>query len=113
MRLRTQPWFMTAVTLGVLTLAPGCHRYLAATPTLLQRPDAQTLFAALPADSQSAETAVLYATDRAVVGSDSQPSYGYGRSAKLAFGVASVRLNPQPSWQELIQDSTRSKRSQE
>jgi pimeloyl-ACP methyl ester carboxylesterase len=43
-------------------------------------------------------------------GSGVCPTYGYGRSRRLAFGVASVAFDSRPSWKELIADSTRQQR---
>ena len=58
--------------------------------------------------------AVLYATDRAIIQhSVKQPDYGHGRATKLAFGVANVEMSPQPSWKELILESTQAKRGRD
>src|ERR1019366_4564157 len=63
---------------------------------------------------QTPEAAVLYATDRATVEPTGKaPTYGYGRANRLAFGVANVSLNPQPTWKELIEQSTQAKRGRE
>jgi esterase/lipase superfamily enzyme len=104
----------TWLILLLLSSTSGCHRYLVATPNLLQHTDAQQVYAACPPDCRTPEAAVLYATDRAVVvPSGPQPAYGYGRANSLAFGVANVSLNPNPSWQELTQESTNPNRRRE
>jgi esterase/lipase superfamily enzyme len=101
----------TIIGVGLLLCASGCHRYLVATPNVLKQEDAQRFYADCPADCQTADASVLYATDRAIVQhSKIHPTYGYGRANSLAFGVAHVHLNPSPTWKELIADSTRSKR---
>lgn len=97
---------------GIISLAlSGCHRYLVETPTLLRHPDARRLYAACPVECQSAEARVLYATDRAREGTPLR--YGFNRSPSLAFGVAEVRLKPDPSWGELIEESTTEKRARD
>jgi esterase/lipase superfamily enzyme len=98
----------------LLLASAGCQRYLVATPNLLQHQDPQQVYAACPADCQTPEAAVLYATDRAIVEQSGRPpTYGHGRAASLAFGVAHVSLNPHPSWTELTQESTTAKRGRE
>lgn len=94
----------------IFTSAPGCHRYLAATPNVLRDRNAHAVFSECALDCKTPEAPVLFATDRAV---DSDRNYGYGRSTTLAFGVAGVRLGPHSNWKELIQDSTRANRSRE
>jgi esterase/lipase superfamily enzyme len=92
----------------------GCHRYLVETPNLLRRQDPMRIYAACPAECQTAEAAVLYGTDRAVDNANKErPSYGHGRANSLAFGVANVSLSPNPSWNELIKESTTVKRGRE
>jgi esterase/lipase superfamily enzyme len=98
----------------LLTATSGCAPHLVATPNLLQHQDPQQVYADCPADWQSSEAAVLYATDRAIVDPGAkQPSFGAGRAPSLTFGVADVSLSPQSSWKELTQDSTTAKRSHE
>jgi esterase/lipase superfamily enzyme len=112
-RRQPKPWLL-CVAFSVLLFASGCHRNLVATPNILQQQDPQQIFAACPANCQTPEAAVLYATDRAIVeNSKTYPTYGYGRASSLAFGVANVSLNPHPSWNQLIQESTSAKRGQE
>jgi esterase/lipase superfamily enzyme len=102
------------IGVGLLLPASGCHRYLVQTPNLLQNQDPHQVYAACPESSRTAEAAVLYATDRAIVEhSKINPTYGHGRANSLAFGVAAVSLQPHPSWKELIQESTQVKRGRE
>jgi esterase/lipase superfamily enzyme len=91
-------------------LSTGCYRYLVETPNLLRQQDAKLFYADCPTQCQSADAPVMYATDRAIDQSTGQPQYGYGRSGQLAFGVATVRLNPAPTWKELVADSTQANR---
>ncbi len=98
----------------LLLTTNGCHRYLVATPNLLHGQDARAVFAKVSKEGQVPDAAVVYATDRADDGeSKDRPTYGYRRSTALAFGVAQVRLNPSPSWEELIEASTRPTRARE
>jgi hypothetical protein len=101
----------TLLWIVVLLTSSGCGRYLVDTPVLLQRLDPQEVYANCPRDCQTADAAILYATDRSVDEVDGKPSkYGYGRSTRLAFGEANVSLDPEPTWLELVKDSTRAKR---
>jgi esterase/lipase superfamily enzyme len=97
---------------AVVALAPaGCQgRNLVATPNLLLHEDPQQVFAACPAVCQAPDMEVIYGTDRDAVQAIQGPSYGYGRARRLAFGVATVTLDPEPTWKDLIADSTRADR---
>lgn len=105
--------FSRWILLLVLCL-PGCHRYLVATPNLYHDQDARKVYGDCAKDCLAPDVPVLYATDRADDGeSKDRPTYGYKRSTSLAFGIAQVRLNPNPSWEELIEASTKPKRARE
>jgi esterase/lipase superfamily enzyme len=83
-----------------------------ATPNLLHARDPAGVFESCPADCQTADAPVIYATDRAnLAGAGEAPNYGHGRANCLVFGTATVRLNPNPTWTELIRESTSAKRS--
>ena len=119
---RSRKNWLIWLSVGLMS-ASGCNRYLVTTPTLLYQQDPQKYFAACPTECQTPAASVIYATDRVVTGRTEQyPIYGSGRANSLAFGVASVSLNPHPAyaglnpppaWQTLIQDSTRPNRQQE
>ena len=110
---RTNLWLLWLIP-SLLLISSGCHRYLVATPNLLQHQDPQHVYEACASDCRTTEAAVLYATDRTKTENrDKTPTYGHGRASTLAFGVASVSLNPLPSWTELIEDSTNAKRSRQ
>ncbi len=99
----------------ILAAGPGCAacagcaggRQLVATPNVLVGKDPEQVFAACPGAYQGADLEVLYATDRKP---DGLGGYGYDRSRKLAFGVATVALKPEPVWKQLAFDSTRRER---
>ncbi len=105
---------LLGIALALLWPAAGCHQYLVETPHLLRQQDPSQVYASCPPNCQTPTAAILYATDRAVdSGDDKNPVYGYGRANLLAFGVANVSLNPHPTWNELIDDSTKGKRSKD
>lgn len=94
-------------------LSAGCGgRQLIAAPNLLRRADPEAFYAACPAVHRAAAMEVLYATDRAVEETGGGPAYGYGRAKRIAFGSATVSLEPYPSWKELIDDSAAPERKQ-
>lgn len=88
-------------------LTAGCQqRHLVATPNLMLHRDCRQVFENCAADCRSPDMDVIYATDRAIEHETSSgPRYGYQRTRWLAYGTARVSLNPQPTWQELREDS--------
>jgi esterase/lipase superfamily enzyme len=91
--------------------AAGCQGpVLVATPNVLIKQDPDHVFGACAAACQGPDMDVLYATDRDAADTPQGMSYGYGRARRLAFGVATVKLDPNPTWKELIADSTRQER---
>jgi esterase/lipase superfamily enzyme len=101
------------LVLSLLLTAHGCHNYLVPTPTLLQQQDPRQVYASCPPSYQTPEASVLYATDRVSTGSYQNPGYGHERARNLVYGVASVKLDPSPTWMELIEASTSAKRNRE
>jgi esterase/lipase superfamily enzyme len=100
--------------LATVLVAPGCGRYLVATPNLLVKQDPDKIYALCPGGCRTSEASVLYATDRSNEADEgAAPNYGHRRAKRLAFGVAGVRLKPEPSWRELTEDSTAVKRARD
>lgn len=99
----------------LLLTAPGCGgRYLVGTPNLLVKQDPEQIYALCPGGCRMAEAPLIFATDRADEADEgSVPNYGHKRAKSLTFGTAAVKLNPNPSWRELIHDSTAAKRSRD
>jgi len=99
------------MVLGVFLLvaAVGCGggRSLVATPYLLANSDPNAAFACCPQRCQDPAMEVIYVTDREPIAGAKTQQYGYGRSKRVAFGTAQVQLDPMPTWQELVRDSTR------
>jgi esterase/lipase superfamily enzyme len=91
---------------GLIVLAAiGCESptTLPVTPNVLRDGSGSQLLAKLSPEQQTPDMSVVYVTDRApFVGPTSQPSYGIKRSPSLAFGLATVSLDPSPTWEELV-----------
>lgn len=86
----------------------GCGRTLVTTPNVLVNRDPLQIFGECNCDNQSPDMEVLFATDRAVTRIDQRgPGYGYGRAQWLAYGTATISLNPRPTLKQLLADSTR------
>jgi esterase/lipase superfamily enzyme len=61
------------------------------------------IFADVPPTLRSSTVDVLYATDRAPEGDPAQePKYGFRRSLSLAFGMTTVRIGEDMSWDDLV-----------
>jgi esterase/lipase superfamily enzyme len=107
-------YWLVGLVLALGLPGAGCQRNLVETPHLLRGRNPASVFEFCPADCQQADVPVLYATDRANEAPPGQPpTYGPRRGGALAFGVVNVSLKPNPSWQELIQDSTQPTRSRD
>jgi esterase/lipase superfamily enzyme len=88
------------VLLCVLASASGCHRYLAATPNVLQQNPSNAA-----KDDGAPPVTVLYATDRASADPHAKlPAFGIARSTELVFGSAEVKLNAVTSWTQLVNE---------
>jgi len=93
--------------LGVLPLT-GCEgpAKLPVTPNVLRDGSGSQMLAQLPPEQRTIDMPVVYVTDRApVAGPSSRPSYGVQRSPSLAYGLATVSLDPAPTWEELVSAS--------
>lgn len=93
--------------LALAAVGCGGGRTLVATPYILANQDPNVAFARCPQRCQDPAMDVIYVTDREQVPNSKRLEYGYGRSKRVAFGVASVQLDPNPTWHELVRDSTR------
>jgi esterase/lipase superfamily enzyme len=61
---------------------------------------------AVPAAARRADSEILYATDRERGADDEAgPTYGYGRSRALAYGVARADFDPPATWDEFVEAS--------
>jgi esterase/lipase superfamily enzyme len=86
--------------LGMFWL-PACGQYLMPTPNLYRQ--IQDPFNQVPAIRRGPDIPILFATDRAVNGSDRRgPVYGVERSSSLAFGQVTVQMGPDQPWNDLV-----------
>jgi esterase/lipase superfamily enzyme len=91
--------FVAVILLG------GCGgpMKLSVTPNVLRDGSGSRMLEAVAPEHRRAEMQVLYATDRAPMGdSAAGPRYGVQRSPSMAFGEATVALDPAPTWDELV-----------
>lgn len=85
----------------------GCARELVDTPHVMVGEAGRRVYAMTPERLRTPEIPILYVTDRAVrETSERGPEYGHGRASDLSYGVATVSLNPGPTWDELVEAST-------
>jgi esterase/lipase superfamily enzyme len=105
---------LTVLLMLPVLLAAACSEKLIATPYVMRNESARTTYAALDPTLRTPEMQVLYVTDRTPTPNDKPgPRYGHGRSDVVAYGVATVELDPRPSWEELVDLSTRGDRDRE
>lgn len=100
------------VTAAILVMS-GCQSLgLMATPNLYQNPDAVP-FDAVPAALRTPTVDVVYGTDRSPE-SDTETVVGYnsGRAPMLAYGVGTVSLGEDLTWDKLVEVSTGTWRKQ-
>ena len=98
----------------LLPLIAGCAggEYLMPTPNLYAQ-GLRDPFTDVPPHLRNNKVEVLYLTDRAET-KQSTPAkrrYGSGRSRSVAFGVATMRIGDNVSWDELVKASTTRKRA--
>lgn len=94
---------LAVLLLPLLTAACSSMETLPPTPHLLRDGSGSAKLAALAEPLRKPEMEILYVTDRSEVGrSDRGPEYSFGRATALAFGSATVALQPTPTWEELV-----------
>ena len=95
-----------AATLLCLGLCVACAPKFMPAPNLYAKAR-QPLFEDLAPELASTQLEVFYVTDRAREDDGSEvPRYGYERSASVGYGLASVVIGGDLSWQELVAYST-------
>ncbi len=100
--------------LVMLVASGGCQerRTLATTPNILLSGNGSFMFSQVPPELRTPDMPILYVTDRAVTKmTDTGPRFGHQRSRTISFGVATVSVTPQPTWDQLVADSLTDKRS--
>ncbi len=96
-----------------LFLLVGCYtgRSFVVAPNVFHHTNPELVFGNVPPDFQKSEMEVLYVTDRVATIEKEGLKYGPGRAKRVAFGTAIVRLDPMPTWRELVEDSVRPDRA--
>lgn len=110
--LRSSNRIVIGMVLAFATVGCVGGRSLVATPYLLANSDPKAAFACCPPRQQDPMMEVIYVTDREPIVGSKTLQYGYGRSKRVAFGTAQVQLDPMPTWDQLVKDSTRLDRRQ-
>lgn len=106
---------------SVLVLAAlGCRHEtrLVDTPRVMAGERGRQVFDALPEHLRTTDIPVVYFTDRldrSLDGDDpgAMPDYGFDRSQDISFGIARIGLLPEPTWEQLVEDSTSKDRPRE
>ena len=104
----TAPLSRVLVLAFVVLSLIGCEgpAILPVTPNVLRDGSGSKVLAQLPQDQHVADMPIIYFTDRnRIVGKGSAVRYGTHRSVFMSFGIATVSLNPTPTWDELVQAS--------
>lgn len=104
---------VAALWLALLPVG-GCatRTYLIATPTVCASPDARARYEALPESLHHTAMQILYAVDRAAEEpTDVGLRYSATRSGYLAFGLATVEIEPALTWEQLVSESTGGRRA--
>lgn len=108
-RTRATSLLATAFAMAlVLAALLGCEgpAKLPLTPNVLRDGSGSNALANLPQDQHVADMSIIYFTDRnRIAEKDSSIQYGSKRSVFMSFGLATVSLNPTPTWNELVQAS--------
>jgi esterase/lipase superfamily enzyme len=96
---------LLVVMLASIVPLAGCEgpTKLPVTPNVLRDGSGSQALAQLPPEERSVDIPVVYVTDRAAVSGPAK--YGVGRSHSLAYGMATVGLDPMPGWDELVRAS--------
>jgi len=104
-----------AIVALILVSLAGCQerRTLATTPNIYLDGRGKDVFDAVPESLRTSDIEILYVTDRSIEKETKiGPKYGYKRDRDMTYGTATVSLTPQPTWEQLVKDSTASPRSQ-
>ncbi len=93
----------------VLITLTACQRAMAPTPTIVtMHPNP---YANVAPERRTTTVDMLYMTDRAFEPTKKRPMwYGYHRSPQLSFGVAQVHFGKDLTWDELVAETSTSKR---
>jgi esterase/lipase superfamily enzyme len=109
---RSMPFMVFSITLALL-LVSGCQTQLMPTPNLYLSDSAcKNTFSKVPPDFQKNTVDILYVTDRKPsVSKQGKIEYGYGRSPSIAYGSCVVEMGKNASWETLVENSCKHRRS--
>ncbi len=94
--------------------AYGCTEHMVPTPYVMYGDQGRAVFDQVPEALRTTDVKVFYVTDRAAERtSERGVEYGYGRAMGFAYGIATVRLGADVTWDELVADSTSAARIHE
>lgn len=101
--------------LAFLLAGVGCRHdaQLVRTPHVMAGQAGRDVYDTVPSWLRTPEIPIVFFTDRLDENLDApaderggMPRFGSRRSASTSFGVATVTMDPQPTWEELVDDST-------
>ncbi len=105
---------------SLIVVGAGCRHEtrLVDTPRIMVGERGQRAFETVPERLRTPDIPVVYFTDRrdrSLDGDDptAMPDYGSERSQNISFGVARIGLLPEPTWAQLVEDSTTDDRPRE
>lgn len=93
---------LAACTLAALAALGGCTEHLITTPYVMQTPAARQTFDSLDPALKTPGMEVVYVTDRVPSKGEgtSRVHYGYGRDLRVHYGLATVGVDPELTWEE-------------
>ncbi len=112
-RIRNYPVLVLVTLLFLILAVCGCHTQLMPTPNLyVSTPVGENPFADVPLEFRSNTVDVLYVTDRKpLVSKQGKLEYGSGRSPSMAYGSCVVEIGKNLSWETLVENSQKRRRS--
>lgn len=101
------------VIIALMLIQYGCQTQLMPTPNLyLSDSDCKNTFSEVPPEFQRNTVDVLYVTDRKpTVSKQCKLEYGSGRSPSMAYGSCVVEIGKNLSWETLVENSQKRRRS--
>lgn len=108
---------LNVMLIMLAALLSGCaSEKLIPTPYVMVGDQGRAYFDRVDPAFRNPDMPVLYVTDRAVdrevqYKSGTGPRYGYGRSQDVSYGVATVSVDPEVTWEQFAADSSVERRS--
>lgn len=97
---------VTAMALLIPLAACQQQRTLVTAPYVMRGDAGRAVFGRVDPAHQTPDIPVLYVTDRAPDRTGpAGPEYGYKRNRHVQYGVATVGLKPEPTWDQLVADT--------